>query len=58
MGRTEPHFGQMTLPSLSSLSLSGVRNVTAEDYKKMYFRGKNECQAILKRLCYAHATIR
>lgn len=42
---------------LSTFGFSNVQNVTAEDYKKAYFNGKNENRNVCELVYFAHAMI-
>ena len=42
---------------LSTRGFSNIRNVTAEDYKKAYFHGKNESRPVCSLLYFAYAVV-
>lgn len=42
---------------LSKFGFSNIQNVTSEDYKKLYFRGKNEKRNVCELVYFAHAMI-
>lgn len=42
---------------LSKFGFSNIKNVTSEDYKKLYFQGKNEKRNVCELVYFAHAMI-
>ena len=47
----------MVEPFLIERGFSGIQNVNAEEYKKMYFHGINKDRKVCNLLLFAHAVI-
>jgi methyltransferase (TIGR00027 family) len=48
---------EMAETFLAARGFSGIKNVTAEEYKKLYFHGVNKDRTVCSLLLFAHAKV-